>query len=256
MDAARGTIGGRSQPQSAQRYGVPVRTGESFRSRSIWNNSRGISDAVQMRSMAFHVPRGKTGGMLNRRKLLTSALAAVASGRLANEQGAAATAPALSRAAVVRAGQDRSGVPLKLLGVTPFDLKVSTEDSAGALFMLEHRDMSKGGPGRHLHFEQDEWFYPIKGEFLFEVSDETFRLQAGDSLFAPRRVPHRWACVSDPGTILIALQPAGTIEQFFKTIGALPIAAHARTARRDLRCARHADARTAVRDPLVCPNWS
>ena len=82
--------------------------------------------------------------------------------------------------------------------------------------------MGKGGPSRHLHFEQDEWFYPIEGEFLFEVGNETFRLQAGDSLFAPRRVPHRWACVSDPGTILIGLQPAATIEHFFKTIGALP----------------------------------
>ena len=88
--------------------------------------------------------------------------------------------------------------------------------------MCEHRNMAKGGPVRHLHFEQDEWFYPIAGEFLFEVGDETFRLRAGDSLFAPRRVPHRWACVGEPGTMVIALQPAGTIEQFFKTIGAMP----------------------------------
>ena len=162
----------------------------------------------------------QTGGMLNRRTLLTSAVAAVAAGRL--PIGLAAAAPAPSRAVVVRAGRDRTETHLTLMGITPFDIKVSTEDSAGALFMCEHRDMNKGGPVRHLHFEQDEWFYPIKGEFLFEVGDEAFRLQAGDSLFAPRRVPHRWACVSDPGTIAIALQPAGTIEHFFKTLGALP----------------------------------
>jgi len=160
--------------------------------------------------------------MLSRRTLLTSAVAAAAGRKLPIEQATAAPAPALSHAVVVRAGHDRAETHLKLLGVTPFDIKVSTADSDGALFVLEHRDMDKGGPVRHLHFEQDEWFYPIKGQFLFEVGDETFRLQAGDSMFAPRRVPHRWACVSSPGSIVIALQPAGTIEQFFKTIGALP----------------------------------
>jgi mannose-6-phosphate isomerase-like protein (cupin superfamily) len=152
--------------------------------------------------------------MLNRRTLLTSTVAAITTARLA--------IAALTRAVVVRAGRDRTDTHLKLLGVTPFDIKVSTEDSAGALFLFEHRDMGKGGPGRHLHYEQDEWFFPIAGEFLFEVGDETFNLHPGDSIFAPRRVPHRWACVSEPGTILIALQPAGTAESFFKTIGALP----------------------------------
>lgn len=171
--------------------------------------------------MAVRASRRQTGGMLTRRTLLTSAVAAVTAGKLPIDQSAAPP-PRLSRAVVVRAGHDRTETPLELLGVTPYDVKVSTEDSGGGLFMLEHRDMGKGGPVRHLHFEQDEWFYPIKGEFLFEVGDETFRLQAGDSIFAPRRVPHRWACVSDAGTIAIALQPAGTVEQFFRTIGALP----------------------------------
>lgn len=172
---------------------------------------------VQTPSMSFRATRGQTGGMLTRRTLLSSAVAAAAGGGFAMAHAAAP-----SRAVVVRAGDDRTRTHLTLLGITPFDVKVSTEDSAGALFLCEHRDMKKGGPVRHLHFDQDEWFYPIKGAFLFEVGDETFRLQPGDSLFAPRRVPHRWACVGDPGTIAIALQPAGTIEQFFKTIGALP----------------------------------
>jgi mannose-6-phosphate isomerase-like protein (cupin superfamily) len=166
-----------------------------------------------MPSMAECASPAQTIAMLNRRTLLTSAIAALAANRV--------TAAPLTRAIVVRAGRDRSDTHLNLLGVTPFDIKVSTEDSAGALFVCEHRDMRKGGPVRHLHFEQDEWFYPIKGEFLFEVGDETFRLKAGDSIFAPRRVPHRWACVGAPGTMAIALQPAGTIEGFFKTIGAL-----------------------------------
>ena len=50
----------------------------------------------------------------------------------------------------------------------------------------------------------------------FEVGDEKFRIRPGDTLFAPRMVPHVWAYVGDnPGTLLLAMQPAGSLEQFF-----------------------------------------
>lgn len=76
--------------------------------------------------------------------------------------------------------------------------------------------MSKGGPPRHFHYEQDEWFYAIDGEFAFEVGEEKFRLKPGDSLLAPRMIPHAWAYVGEkPGTLLLAVQPAGSLEEFF-----------------------------------------
>jgi uncharacterized cupin superfamily protein len=84
------------------------------------------------------------------------------------------------------------------------------------MFVFEHAEMGKGGPPRHFHYEQDEWFYVIKGEFAFEVGDKGFSLSPGDSLFAPRMVPHAWAYVGDsPGTLLLAVQPAGSFETFF-----------------------------------------
>ena len=50
---------------------------------------------------------------------------------------------------------------------------------------------------------------------MFQVGEDMFRLRAGDSLFAPRKVPHGFANVSDTGRLMIVYQPAGTIEQFF-----------------------------------------
>jgi len=94
---------------------------------------------------------------------------------------------------------------------------VSAKDTGGGLYVFEHTDMGKGGPPRHLHHEQDEWFYAIHGEFAFEVGEEKFRLRPGESLFAPRKVPHVWAQISDePGTLLLALSPAGTFETFIR----------------------------------------
>jgi mannose-6-phosphate isomerase-like protein (cupin superfamily) len=114
-------------------------------------------------------------------------------------------------------GKDRSEEELKIWDVIPLQIKVSTDDTDGALFVFEHADMAKGGPPRHLHYEQDEWFYAIKGSFAFEVGDEQFTLGPGDSLFAPRMVPHVWAYLGEEGgTLLVALQPAGSFEAFFR----------------------------------------
>jgi mannose-6-phosphate isomerase-like protein (cupin superfamily) len=117
----------------------------------------------------------------------------------------------------VPAGEDRFKAHLKIWGLTPLDGKVSGKDTNGGLYISEHTNIGKGGPFRHLHHDQDEWFYAIRGEFVFEVGDQTYRLNPGDSLFAPRKVPHAWAHVdNEPGTLLLAVFPAGTMEDFYR----------------------------------------
>ena len=121
-----------------------------------------------------------------------------------------------SRALYIPNGRNRFEEALMIWGVIPLQIKVSTDDTAGSLFVFEHAGMGKGGPPRHFHYEQDEWFYAMKGEFAFEVGDERLTLRPGDSLFAPRMVPHVWAHAGDgPGTLLLAVQPAGSLEAFF-----------------------------------------
>lgn len=113
-------------------------------------------------------------------------------------------------------GTDGHGASsLKIWGLIPLATKVSTAQTGGLFYSFEHRNMGKGGPPRHVHHEQDEWFYVIHGRYVFEVGDSRFELTAGDSLFAPRGIPHAWACVSDdPGTLLTTVSPAGTFERF------------------------------------------
>jgi quercetin dioxygenase-like cupin family protein len=118
---------------------------------------------------------------------------------------------------LVAAGEDRFGEH-RGLGISAIDFKLSAQDSSG-LFILENTFRAKGGPARHLHYEQDEWFYAIEGEFIIEVGQERFRLNPGDSLFAPRNVPHVWAYVGDAiGRMLITFNPAGKMEAFFREV--------------------------------------
>ena len=114
-------------------------------------------------------------------------------------------------------GKNRSEEGLKIWDVIPLQINVCTDDTDGALFVFEHAEMGKGGPPRHFHYEQDEWFYALKGTFAFEVGEERFTLGPGDSLLAPRMVPHVWAYLGEePGTLLVALRPAGSFEAFFR----------------------------------------
>lgn len=125
--------------------------------------------------------------------------------------------PELERAVCITAGEDRFG-EYRGVGRGVMDFKVATQDSS-ALFILEITLHTPGGPARHLHRDQDEWFYVVEGEFILEVGQERMTLQAGDSVFAPRKVPHVWAYVGGTrGRMLFALTPAGKIEAFFREI--------------------------------------
>jgi mannose-6-phosphate isomerase-like protein (cupin superfamily) len=118
----------------------------------------------------------------------------------------------------VDAGADRFGEPYPLT-IGHMECKVSARDTAGALAVFEAMTYREDRPVRHLHFEQDEWFYVLEGEYEIHVGEAVLRTSPGGSVFAPRRVPHVWACVSEtPGRLMALLQPAGTIEQFFREL--------------------------------------
>ena len=117
----------------------------------------------------------------------------------------------------VAAGSDRFG-EFRGLGVSRIDFKVLPEDGGGML-VLENTFHARGGPAKHLHHDQDEWFYVLEGEFVLEVGDKRFELTPGASVLAPRGVPHVWAFVGDaPGRILVAFSPAGEMAAFFRLV--------------------------------------
>jgi mannose-6-phosphate isomerase-like protein (cupin superfamily) len=122
-----------------------------------------------------------------------------------------------SSALLVAASSDLFGEH-RGLGVSVIEFKVVPQDRSG-LLILENRFHAKGGPARHLHYDQDEWFYVLEGEFVIEVGQERLELRPGDSLLAPRRVPHVWAHVGNgQGRMLVSFMPAGEMEAFFREV--------------------------------------
>jgi len=121
----------------------------------------------------------------------------------------------------VERGKDRYQEELLIMG-GQFDCKVSGKDTNGDLCIYDTVRQEKGGPAFHLHHNQDEWFYVIKGEFIVKVGEDMVDLKAGDSAFAPRKTPHAFAKISEgEGQMLVLFQPAGSMEDFFKQMSKL-----------------------------------
>ncbi len=115
----------------------------------------------------------------------------------------------------VAKGRGRHIEGLKVLGAT-FDCKVSAKDTDGQLCIFDTIRTAKGGPPLHLHYDQDEWFYVIKGSFKVQVGEEIMFLKEGDAAFAPRQVPHTFAKINEgEAQLMVLFQPAGQMEAFF-----------------------------------------
>ena len=121
----------------------------------------------------------------------------------------------------VDSGKGRFDEVVKFRGVHPNDLKISSKDTEGELSVFEFTGLDKIGPQLHIHFNQDEIFYVVDGEYRFQVGEETKVLKAGDTIFLPRNIQHTWLQLTDKGKLVYFLQPAGKMEEFFNYMNAL-----------------------------------
>ncbi len=106
-----------------------------------------------------------------------------------------------------------------IIGSSPNDIKVSQKDTNGDLTIFEYTGNDKGGPPLHIHLKQDEIFYIVEGEYLVQVGEEKFHVKSGDTVFAPRLVPHTFAQLTDKGKMFYLFQPSGKMEDFFRKAG-------------------------------------
>jgi quercetin dioxygenase-like cupin family protein len=68
---------------------------------------------------------------------------------------------------------------------------LSGENTGGAYCLLEVSLAPGMGVPRHTHTREDEVYYVLAGELEVTVGDEVFILRQGDTLIAPRDIPHQ-----------------------------------------------------------------
>lgn len=158
---------------------------------------------------------------MHRRSFLRAAASAAPAAALTNllahpALAAQTTTPAsASELHPVAAGVDRFG-NLHSLGFSDLAFKVGTQETGGNLFMIEHRNLKPGGPPLHMHLNQEEWFYVMEGRLTLLVGEQKVTLGQGESILAPRRVPHTFSSEVPSSHLLIGFAPAGKMEQYFR----------------------------------------
>ncbi len=119
----------------------------------------------------------------------------------------------------VNSGDARFGTHYKMKGVTQntLDIKISGKDTENDLAVFEQTGLTpNGGPPLHIHPFQDEWFYVIEGNYLFQVGDDKYQLKPGDTIFLPRNIQHAFLQLTEKGKMIVSYLPAGKMEAFFE----------------------------------------
>lgn len=89
------------------------------------------------------------------------------------------------------------------------EIKASAADTGGQLTIVEVTEHPGAAAPLHVHHRDDEAFWILEGDVTFEVGDDTIEASAGDYVFAPRDIPHRFT-VGDHGCrMLFILVPGG-----------------------------------------------
>ena len=95
-------------------------------------------------------------------------------------------------------------------------IKASAETTGGSFSIVE--EISPLDTPRHVHEREDELFFVLEGEHVFEIGDDEFRLGPGGLAFGPRGIPHaQRRVVPRTGRTLTMCSPAG-FEGFFREL--------------------------------------
>ena len=98
---------------------------------------------------------------------------------------------------------------------------VTGRETAGGLFIFESVIQPRSGPPRHVHHREDEAFYVVEGNFLYECGDQRAEGGPGTYVFLPRDIPHCFQNIGDKaGKMVVICQPAG-LELFFEEVSTL-----------------------------------
>jgi mannose-6-phosphate isomerase-like protein (cupin superfamily) len=116
---------------------------------------------------------------------------------------------------IIRSGNNRIGKPMLYKGVHPNNVLISRKDTDNSLSVFAFTGFSRIGPSLHMHYHQDEFFHVVEGKYRFLVGEDLTELNEGDTIFLPRKVPHTWLQLTEKGRLIYAVNPAGTLEDFF-----------------------------------------
>lgn len=117
--------------------------------------------------------------------------------------------------------RDKEGEVLNVIGDIQTHKLVGTETNELIVEWVDDVEPGVGIPP-HYHKREDEIFRVIYGQIEIMVDGKTTILEAGDTAFAPRNIPHSWKVIgTEKARMITSALPAG-IEYMFEELAQLP----------------------------------
>lgn len=94
---------------------------------------------------------------------------------------------------------------------------LTTADETGGAFSITKATLRKGfEPPLHVHSREEESYFILKGEIIYEVGGTLIQAKAGDYVHLPRHIPHCFKLVSEIVTLLLIITPGGFENMFMQ----------------------------------------
>ena len=94
-------------------------------------------------------------------------------------------------------------------------IKATSADTGGQMTLVEVTEHPGVEAPLHVHHRDDEGFWVLEGNVTFEVGETTIEASAGDCVFGPRDIPHRFK-VGDKGCRMLFILVPGGIEDVIR----------------------------------------
>jgi quercetin dioxygenase-like cupin family protein len=95
------------------------------------------------------------------------------------------------------------------------EIKATATDTGGQMTIVEVTERPGTEAPLHVHHRDDEGFWVLEGDVTFEVGGTTIEASAGDFVFGPRDIPHRFT-VGDQGCRMLFILVPGGIEDVIR----------------------------------------
>ena len=104
---------------------------------------------------------------------------------------------------------------------THVKIRISGDENADEISVLEHHAYQGDSPPLHIHHTEDEIFVVLEGEFRFVIGSTEHRLKTGETILAPKGIPHAYKVESHNGGRWLTITTGHDFENFVKAVSSL-----------------------------------
>lgn len=110
-----------------------------------------------------------------------------------------------------------AGRELRWFGNTLISFNLSSSAGADGISVIEHWMPFGEAPPLHVHHREDEIFHIIEGQMRFQVGERELIGRAGETVLAPKGIPHAFRVESMLGARCLTIMRGADFETMART---------------------------------------